>query len=116
MEIIAICGLNCAECSGYLATQANDEAAKERVAAEWRVMFHAPGVDAKYVTCDSCRAFGGRLGGHCAECDIRACGMAHGVINCAHCDDYERCERINGFLAQAPQARARLDGIRATLV
>ena len=43
-RMIAICGLNCAECEGYLATQANDEEAKERVAAQWRQMFNAPGL------------------------------------------------------------------------
>jgi len=35
MKLIAVCGLDCAACRGYLATQANDEAAKERVAREW---------------------------------------------------------------------------------
>ncbi|MBN1875577.1 MAG: DUF3795 domain-containing protein, partial [Anaerolineae bacterium] len=36
-KIIAYCGLNCAECPAYLATQANDMEALEHVAEEWRV-------------------------------------------------------------------------------
>ena len=49
-RMIAVCGLDCATCGGYLATQANDEAWKERVAAEWREAYSAPHIDAAYVT------------------------------------------------------------------
>ena len=38
-RMIAVCGLDCAKCEAYLATQANDEAAKERVAAKWRAQY-----------------------------------------------------------------------------
>ena len=35
-NMIAYCGLVCSDCQAYVATQANDPAALERVAAEWR--------------------------------------------------------------------------------
>ena len=35
-KIIAYCGLVCSDCSAYVATQANDQEALERVAAQWR--------------------------------------------------------------------------------
>ncbi len=113
--IIAVCGLNCAECDGYLATQANDEAAKQRVAAQWSKMFNAPNIDAKYVTCDGCLAFDARLGGHCSECDIRACGVERGYANCAHCPEFGTCDKLSAFLVQVPPARATLEGIRNSL-
>ncbi len=112
---IAMCGLTCSECEAYRATQTNDEAWKERVAAKWREEFHAPGITAAYVTCDGCLAFGQRNCGHCSECHIRACGVTKGVENCAHCADYATCQKINDFLAMVPPARATLDGIRRTL-
>ena len=114
--MIAVCGLNCAECEAYLATQADDQAAKERVAAKWRQEYNAPGITVDYVTCDGCLTVGGRKGGHCAECNIRACGVAHQVLNCAHCSEYNSCEKIAGFLNFVPRARINLDGIRRQLV
>jgi hypothetical protein len=33
--LIAICGVSCTECPAYIATQANDQAALERLAGEW---------------------------------------------------------------------------------
>jgi hypothetical protein len=113
--MIAVCGLDCAKCEGYLATQANDEAAKERVAAKWQKEFNAPGITAAYVTCDGCLAFEGRLGGHCGECEIRACGVARNLPNCAHCPDYATCEKLAGFLKFVPDARVTLDEIRRGL-
>lgn len=114
-QMIAVCGLNCAECEAYLATQANDEAAKERVASKWQKEFHAPGITAAYVTCDGCLAFDRRLGGHCTECEIRACGVERKLPNCAHCPDYATCEKLAGFLNFVPAARSTLDEIRRTL-
>jgi hypothetical protein len=40
--------------------------------------------------------------------------MGRGVINCAHCPEYA-CATLEGFLGFVPEARARLDGIRAAL-
>lgn len=112
--IIGVCGLVCSECPGYLATQANDEAAKERVAAEWRVYHNNPNINAVYVTCDGCLASEGRLGGHCLECNIRQCGYKKSVLNCAYCPDYS-CEMLDKFLAFVPAAKTKLDEIHRLL-
>jgi len=114
-KIIAYCGLTCTECEAYLATQANDRAALERVAAKWREEYHNPNVTVEYVICDGCLAGDGRLGGHCPDCDIRVCAVARGVTNCAHCDAYG-CDRLEGFFSFVPTARAALDAIRLGLV
>ncbi len=113
--LIAFCGLNCAACEAYLATQANDEAAKERVAVKWRQEHNHPAITAAYVTCDGCTTLDGREGGHCLECDIRACGIEHQVANCAHCAGYSTCEKLARFFGFVPDAKARLDEIRRTL-
>jgi len=39
-RIIAECGLDCADCEAYLATQANDDEWKKRVAAGWETTYH----------------------------------------------------------------------------
>lgn len=112
--MIAYCGLICSECGAYKATHARDPEAVERVAAEWRVMHHNPSITADGVWCEGCLADGRRCF-HCAACDIRACGVEHGVDNCAHCDEYRTCPRMERFGGSIPQARATLDAIRSAL-
>ena len=113
-EMIAYCGLICTECPAFIATQANDRAALEQVAAQWCEEYSAPGLTAESVICDGCLGTTGRKFGHCAECKIRACAMARDVVNCAHCEDYG-CDTITEFFGFVPEARTRLDGIRAVL-
>ncbi len=113
--LIAFCGLDCAKCEAYLATQANDDTAKERLIAKWRKEYNAPDINLAAVTCDGCVSVDGRHGGYCGQCPIRACGVAHQVANCAYCADYDACDRLTGFFKTVPDARVILDGIRCAL-
>jgi len=111
-RIVAYCGLVCSECEAYKLTQANDMIGLEQLAAKWRIEYNAPDMTVKDVTCDGCLATE-RLGGYCGMCEIRACGIAREVANCAHCTDYA-CEKLSAFLNMAPPARETLEAIRAT--
>ncbi len=115
-KMIAYCGLVCSDCSAYIATQANDQAALQRVVEQWREEYDAPNTTVQDVTCDGCLV-GGLKCSHCGQCDIRACGMSRGVANCAHCADYAcyACEKMIKFFAMVPGAQAVLDQVRATL-
>ena len=114
-RIVAYCGLVCTDCPAYVATQANDPAAMERVAAQWREEFNAPEITADSIVCDGCLGHnGGRLSGYCLECNIRACGVERGAVNCAHCADYA-CEKLEGFFGLVPEAKTTLEGIRQSL-
>jgi hypothetical protein len=109
--IVAYCGLVCTGCPAYVATQANDAQALERVAAEWREAFDAPEITADSIICDGCLGSnGGRLSGYCSMCEIRACAVERDVVNCAHCADYA-CDKLEGFFAHAQEARTTLDEI-----
>lgn len=110
-EMIAYCGILCTECPAYVATQADDAAAIQRLAERWAKKYDAP-ITADSVWCDGCLINGPRLCWYCAECKVRACAISRGVVNCAHCDNYG-CETLTGFLAEAPQAKAVLEEIRA---
>jgi hypothetical protein len=109
-RVIAFCGLDCTTCSAYRATQADDAAEKERVAARWRKDTGDPQIDLDYVTCDGCVSFACRLGGHCRECKIRACAIVRGIENCAHCSNYP-CDKLDAVFRYAPEAQERLDRI-----
>jgi len=113
-RIIAYCGLVCTGCPAYVATQANDQAALEQVAAQWREEYNAPDITVESVICDGCLPSDGRHCSHCFECEVRACGIERGVVNCAHCADYA-CEKLEGFFGFAPDARAVLDEVRQGL-
>ncbi len=111
-KIIAYCGIVCSECPAYIHTQSNDMEALTRLAGEWSQQFNAPITVADCI-CDGCLG-DGRKGGYCGQCPIRACGVERGVVNCAHCPDYG-CEKLAGFLANAPEAKATLEAIRLAL-
>ena len=113
-RIVAYCGLVCTDCPAYIATQANDREALERVAAQWRQEYNAPDITVDSVICSGCVTEDARKCGHWHECEIRACGAARGVANCAHCDDYV-CERLEAFFGFVPDARVVLDEIRDSL-
>jgi hypothetical protein len=114
-KMIAYCGLVCTDCDAYVATQANDWEALERLAVRAREEYGQPDATAEGSLCDGCLADSERLCGYCAVCDVRACALALNLANCAHCDDYG-CDKLEGFWAMAPEARATLDAIRAGLV
>jgi hypothetical protein len=113
-QMIAYCGLDCAQCGAYLATQANDPAALQRVADEWRVAHNWTDCTAEDVICNGCHAEGRRCS-HCARCEIRECGVQHAVETCAHCAEFESCARIAAFIEMVPPARANLMALRARL-
>lgn len=109
-KIIAYCGLVCSECPAYIATQADDRKALEKIAEQWRTEYHAPSITVESVICDGCLD-GGRKCAHCFECEVRTCGLERGVANCASCADYG-CAKLEEFFNMAPQARKNLDDLR----
>ena len=41
-NMIAFCGLICTDCPAYLATQADDDSARKKVAEQWREAYQSP--------------------------------------------------------------------------
>ena len=108
--MIGACGIDCSQCEAFLATQADDMAALELVAAKWTKEYNATGLTALNVQCDGCMTEGRKVG-HCGECKIRLCALERGVANCAACSDYP-CEQLSAFFQMVPQARVNLDALR----
>lgn len=113
-KLIAYCGIDCAGCEAYIATQADDQAAKMSLLEKWRVDYHAPDMTLADVTCDGCTS-SGRLGGYTHACPVYACANDRRMENCAHCDDYSGCETLQAFIAGIPSALENLEAIRAGL-
>ena len=111
-KTLAMCGLDCAACPAYLAYKTNDQALREKTAAEWSKQF---GVEMKPadINCVGCLKTKGVQISHCAQCEIRKCGLARKVKNCALCADYP-CDKISKFIANVPPAKANLEELRRT--
>jgi hypothetical protein len=116
-RMIAMCGLDCAQCDALQATRAEDPEWKERIAAQWREEFGSPEIGVEAATCDGCLS-AGRLGGYGPLCPVRACGVSRKVAHCGACDDYETCPTLSAFYAvfpggaEASPAKINLDALR----
>lgn len=120
----AYCGLPCDRCPAYLATQAHDMNALNKVLVRWSTQFNAPQIRVDDMLCDGCRPDAGRLNGYCQHCHIRACARGRGLGSCAGCDEYlcadlermlNRCDTLPEYWAYVRPSRANLERIRAKL-
>ena len=111
---IAYCGIECADCRAFIATQKNDKKLKEKVVKAWSTEKEPLKPDD--INCDGCSGTGKRLFKFCEVCRVRLCGQEKGVKNCAHCREFP-CEKLSGlwkhFRLRKP--RATLEGIRTKL-
>jgi hypothetical protein len=107
-QITAYCGLICNDCQAYIATRQNDTEKLKSLALEWYQVEDNP----TFCLCDGCNV-AGRKNAHCSECGVRACAIAHEVVNCAHCPEYG-CETLTAFFEYVPTAKENLERIRAT--
>jgi hypothetical protein len=111
-KAIAFCGLTCSDCPAYLATQDDSDEERRRVAETWSKEYNSD-IKPEDISCDGCLPGHTRYFHHCFDCDIRACGIARGVENCAFCDEYA-CEKLDRFFGLVPAAKTTLDAIRST--
>ena len=102
-QMIAHCGLVCSSCPTFLATQNNDDAAREKTAALYSEKF---GLNLKpnEINCDGCLSAGEKLISYCQSCEIRKCAMAKSVHNCAVCVE-QPCEKLIKFHKFSPDAK-----------
>ena len=105
MSMTAYCGLNCAACPTYLATQKDDDKEREKVAKQWSKQFNMT-LKPSDMNCDGCKAEKGRLFGFCRICEVRKCGAQKKMATCAHCDDYG-CDKIQGLFELEPEIKKR---------
>lgn len=108
--MIAFCGLDCAVCPTFLATQENSDEKRKQVAEQWSKEYKAS-FKPEDINCDGCLSNNGRLFSHCSVCEIRSCGREKAVKNCGFCLDYP-CSKISAFFQMVPQAKITLDGMK----
>ena len=107
--MIAFCGLNCAKCPAFKATQADDDEARARTAAFYAKKYGFT-LTPDQINCDGCKAAGGRRLAYCRTCDVRKCGMEKGLENCVSCPS-QPCDKLSAFHAFSPDAKAIFDAL-----
>jgi hypothetical protein len=110
-KIIGFCGLDCAVCPAYHASERFTIDERQKTADDWSKQFNAA-MKAEDIDCSGCTQPAGPHVGYCAVCQIRLCGLEKKVAHCAACVDYG-CEKLEGFIKNIPQARANLEELRA---
>jgi len=112
-EMIAFCGIPCHECGAFLATKANDDEKRAEVARLWSKEFKSD-IKPEDINCAGCISDSENLFNYTKICEMRKCGKEKGLVNCAHCSDYA-CEKLEKIFEMVPDAKKRLDEIRAKL-
>ena len=112
-EMIAFCGLDCYQCGAFIATIENDDVKRREVAEQWSKEFKAD-IQPQDINCDGCVTDSEVIFKHCHVCEIRKCGRAKAIGNCAYCGEYA-CDKLEGFFSMVPEAKTRLDKVKAEL-
>ena len=102
----AYCGLKCAGCPAYIATQNNDEALRAKTAAEWTVKHNHP-FTPEMINCTGCKSDGVKIA-FCSFCEVRKCATEKGLEGCKFCGELKTCKIIGGFIEMFPEMKANL--------
>ena len=108
-NLMAACGIDCANCPAFTATRENDAEEKRRIAALWSTesMVFEP----EDIHCLGCGAGSEKVMDFCRVCDVRQCCITQGIGTCAGCEGYP-CDKLNRVWERSPEARASLDALR----
>ena len=114
-KMIVYCGIDCAKCDTYIATQKNDDNLRKMVMDNFNKTFH---MDLKLedINCDGCNS-DGRVFAFCESCRVRKCAQKKEYDNCAFCEDYI-CKKLEGVYKIIPpsyNARENLEVIRKSV-
>lgn len=110
MNPIAFCGLDCQGCPAFIAHGTNDQALREKTAAEWSKAYQAEIAPAE-VNCTGCRSSGVQFSWCSSGCPIKKCAIERSADCCGTCNDYP-CGNLAFITDNCPDAKARLDAIR----
>jgi len=112
-KMIAYCGLVCSNCPTFIATQNDDDAAREKTAALYAQKF-GMNLQKEDINCDGCLSVGERKIGYCQVCEIRQCCLGRGLEHCVICPE-QPCEKILRFHEFSPEAKASFEALKGKM-
>ena len=106
-KMIAYCGLDCAKCDAYIATQNNDQELLEKTAKKWSE-WNKVEIRPEDLLCDGCTQ-NGRKFAYCAYmCEIKKCAEAKSFAHCGYCSNLDSCEKIRPIIDSDEQIKNNL--------
>jgi len=107
-KMLSYCGIYCAECPAYLATQKDDYEQIKNIAKKWSsdTLKFTP----NEIYCDGCSQ-NGQIFSWAPKCDIRTCCKDRQLENCAYCEDYT-CEILKKSFDKPQNTKQNLEEIR----
>ena len=106
-DLIAYCGLDCETCEARLATIANDNALRAKVAERWTEL-NGVEITPEMIHCVGCRVDGVKTPYCESLCPIRQCALGRQHTTCGGCGALKTCEKVGAILENNPEAQKRL--------
>lgn len=110
--MIGYCGINCLECTAFQGTVKGDEERLKRVAT-----VYGKGAYQRHEwVCLGCGPHNHHfLAKYCYECRIRLCATERAIQNCAACDEFEQCAKVQDFIkAESPELVRTMGWLRGS--
>jgi hypothetical protein len=104
------CGINCAICDAYTATQNNDMELKQKLAEDYKRRLGKEKPLDEF-ECDGCSEKGRHIV-FCSECEIRSCVYGKGYATCADCYEFP-CEKGAFIWTTNSVSKANLEAVKA---
>lgn len=109
-KMVAYCGLVCSDCPTFIATQNDDDAAREKTVALYAEKCGMV-LQKEDINCDGCLSEGGRHIGYCQTCEIRQCCLGRGLKHCVVCPE-QPCDKLRRFHEFSPEAQTSFEALK----
>jgi len=111
--MISYCGIDCSKCESYLATQANSDIERRKIAEQCLIEFNV-NMKPEEINCNGCKSNGVKCAFAASLCEIRKCNIEKSQPYCAVCSEY-KCEKLEKIIQSAPAICEALEAIRQNL-
>jgi len=108
-KYIAYCGLDCYKCEARIATINNDDALREKVAAEWSKMNGFP-ITKDMINCVGCKIDGVKTPFCDQLCEIKKCASKSKYETCGQCKGVNKCKKIKMIISHNDEAKKNILG------
>lgn len=108
--MISYCGIDCSKCETYLATKADSDIARKKIADRCLKEFNVR-LKPKQIHCTCCKSEGVKCMFAEDICRIRKCNMERSLPHCALCPEY-KCEKLEKIIKSAPAIGKALSALR----
>ncbi len=110
--MISYCGIDCSKCESYLATQADSDIARKKIAEKCLLQFNVD-LEPEQINCNGCKSDGVKCSFAETLCEIRKCNIRKSHPYCAVCEEY-KCEKLEKIIASAPAIGEALAALRTS--